>query len=85
MQKSKTRPISDIAIDIMNDWDRPYFGAVPYVEAMQSLNSINDMYGYDSAEEIVLRFLVNAGSWRGPEARRIKKELNDLLKTAGRR
>ena len=53
----------------------------PYQQAMRSLRSIEDRYGLESAYEIVLRFLANATSWRGPDAKRIKAELNALLKS----
>ena len=73
------RPISEIALEISNAWKKPYFGAVPYLEAMRSLSSIDDKYGYDSADSIVLYFLSNASSWRGDAARRIKAELKAML------
>ena len=73
------RPISEIALEISNEWKKPYFGAVPYLEAMRSLTSIDDKYGYDSADSIVLYFLSNASSWRGDAARRIKAELKAML------
>lgn len=75
-----TRLLSDIAFEIKRDWKNVYFGAVPYLHAMMTLNSINDMYGMDSGRSIVAYFLGNASTWRGETARRIKKELNDMLK-----
>lgn len=81
MAKSKTiRPLSTIAYEIRQDWKKVYFGAVPYLDAMQTLNSINDNYMYDSGKSIVAYFLGNAGTWRGEVARRVKKELNAMLK-----
>lgn len=74
------RTLKEISKEIKQDWKNIYFGAVPYLEAMGTLSSINDDYGYDSAESIVRYFLANASTWRGDNARRIKKELNDLLK-----
>ena len=76
----ENRPIFEIAKEIRQDWKRPYFGAVPYLEAMGALNSITDSYGFDSGKSIVLYFLANAGTWRGETARRIKKELKTLAK-----
>jgi hypothetical protein len=73
------RSISDIAYDIRADWKKPYFGAVPYLEAMYGLNSINDNYYYDSGRSIVLYFLSNATTWKGETARRIKVELKKML------
>jgi hypothetical protein len=78
--ENKTRPIYQIAAEIKKDWKNVYFGAVPYLDAMFSLDKITDNYVYDSGQEIVARFLANAGTWRGETARRVKKELNALLK-----
>ena len=47
---------------------------------MCALDRITDVYGYDSAESIVLYFLSNAKTWKGEHARRIKLELKSLLK-----
>lgn len=74
------RPIYKIAEEISADWKKPYFGAVPYISAMRRLSSIDDNYGLDSGRSIVLYFLSNATTWRGETARRIKKELNDIIK-----
>jgi hypothetical protein len=63
------------------NWPKPYFGAVPYLEAMRSLNSLSDNYYDDSAESIVRYFLSNAMTWKGEAARQIKAELNSMLKS----
>lgn len=73
------RPLYTIARDIHKHWTKPYFGAVPYTHAMHKLSTLNDMYGADDARSIVTYFLSNATTWRGADARRIKKELNDML------
>lgn len=82
-----TRPLYTIAQEIAKDWQRPYFGAVPYVRALGELSSINDEYGCDTASSVVACFLSNAATWRGETARRVKKELHEMLKNfyAGRR
>ena len=74
------RTLSTIAYEISKDWKKPYFGAVPYIQAMSTLGDIKQPYGYDSGESIVRYFLSNATSWRGDTARRIKSELKDMLK-----
>lgn len=76
-----TRPIREIAAEIRKDWKKPYFGAVPYLTAMFTLNSIKDNYYYDTGSSIVGYFLANATTWRGETARRVKKELNQMLKS----
>lgn len=75
-----TRSLSVIAKEIRSDWTKPYFGAVPYLQAMGALDSIKDNYGMDSAKSIVLYFLSNAQTWKGEKAREIKKELNAMCK-----
>ena len=75
------RPIRKIAMEIRQDWGaKVNFAAKPYLNAMLSLDSINDMYGADSAHMVVAYFLSNASTWRGPKAKEIKKELNAMLK-----
>ena len=78
----KDLPIYELANVCLRDWKKPYFGAVPYLAAMQTLNSIQDTYRADSAESIVLYFLSNASAWRGQVARDVKAELNRRLKFA---
>ena len=72
------RSISTIAREIRADWQKPYFGAVPYLSAMQSLDSIEDNYYEDSGKSVVLYFLANAQTWKGEKARTIKAELKKL-------
>lgn len=72
------RPLSVIAADIRRNWLNVYFGAVPYLDAMRQLSSIDDDYYADSAKSVVLYFLSNATTWRGEHARRIKSELKAL-------
>lgn len=74
------RSISAIAREIKQDWKKPYFGAVPYLNAMTTIDSIKDNYYLDSGESVVLYFLSNASTWRGANAKRIKAELKDILK-----
>ena len=60
-------------------WKKPYFGAVPYLQAMGTLGGLDDSYGLDDARSIARYFLANAGTWRGEDARRIKGELKAML------
>ena len=77
------RPIHEIAAEIAREWRPVYFGAVPYLQAMRSLGTIADSYGYDDGRSVVLYFLSNARTWKGESARRIKAELNAILKGKG--
>ena len=84
--KTPARPLYVIANEIRKDWKKSVSGtdlnyaARPYLEAMESLNSINDRYFEDSGKSIVAYFLSNASSYRGETAKAIKKELNSMLK-----
>jgi hypothetical protein len=72
------RPLHVIAREIVADWKKPYFGAVPYIRAMETLHSITANYGADDGKSIVLYFLANATTWRGDVARKIKAELKAM-------
>lgn len=77
-----TRSLNTIAREIRSNWTKPYFGAVPYLDAMGSLDTMQDKYYYDDAQSVVLYFLANAATWKGDVARRIKAELKTMLKGA---
>ena len=74
------RPLYEIAAEVRKDWKPVNYAAKPYLEAMGSLNTIQDMYLYDTGSSVVAYFLSNATTWRGEVARHVKKELNDMLK-----
>ena len=74
------RQIHEIAKDIRRAWPKPTFSAVPYLNAMGNLTTVNDSFGFDSAKSIILYFLSNAASFRGEEARVLKQELKELMK-----
>ena len=75
----QNRPLYTIAADIRSDWKKVNYAAVPYLDAMQQLNSIDDNFILDSARSIVRYFLSNARSWHGEKARKIKAELNAMI------
>ena len=74
------RPLYEIASEIRRTWPKVNFAAKPYLAAMATLTSVKDNYGFDSGDSIVRYFLSNATTWRGEDAKRIKAELNGLLK-----
>lgn len=77
---TQKRPIHVIASEIRKDWKKIHFGAQPYLEAMEVINSINDRYYFDTAKSIVIYFLANSTTWKGEKAKEIKKELKKLIK-----
>ena len=74
------RKISEIASEIKMDWKKVNFAARPYLDAMLSIDTIQDKYYFDDARSIITYFLCNASSWRGEKARQIKAELKGMLK-----
>ena len=77
---TNVRPVNVIAQEIVKDWKKVYFGAKPYLLAMLTLNSIEDDYIFETGKTQVIYFLSNAQTWKGEVARRVKKELNAMLK-----
>jgi hypothetical protein len=71
--------ISTIAREISRDWKNVNYAAKPYLEAMRSLDSVNDSYGYDSAKSIVSYFLCNASGYRGDTAKAHKAALKAIV------
>ena len=69
-----------VAFAVLGLWDGLHNGAKPYLVAMLQLTSITDKYMFDGADDIVRYFLSNASTWKGETARRVKKELNEMLK-----
>jgi hypothetical protein len=89
VEKVAPRPLSVIAAEIAADWRPVWFGAVPYLRAMLTLDSTDELlrttyYGADRADEIVLRFIGNSRTWKGDTARRIKAELRARLAAESR-
>lgn len=75
MPEKTIRNLSEIAMEIKRDWPKPYFGAIPYLDAMLSLDSVAQNFYEDSGATVVNYFLANAQTWRGENAKRIKAEL----------
>lgn len=82
-KNANTREVPDkiykIAEIIRNDWKNIYFGAIPYLDAMGSIEDIHGDYYEDSAKTIVSYFLANAQAWRGDTARVVKAKLKALI------
>ena len=75
------RPLYEIGREIKRIWGaKVYFGAVPYLDALCTLQDKNSEYGCDSAESIVNYFLGNASTFRGDDAKRLKLELRNAIK-----
>ena len=73
------RTIKEITKEIRQDWRNISPAAAPYLEAMDTLETMDQEYGAERADGIVLYFLSNAQGWRGETAKRIKKELHQMI------
>lgn len=88
---STLRPLSQIARDIRHAWvdksgnPHVHYSARPYLDALSSLSSITDSFFEDSGRSIVLYFLANASTFRGPAARSLKDELKAHVRSTGYR
>ncbi len=80
----KDKTFAELAAVIKADWKKPYFGAVPYLEALSELDTVdpNAPYYCEDAKTQVIYFLANANGWRGEVARAVKLELNRRYKNA---
>jgi hypothetical protein len=79
MGKAK-RSIREIAVEIAQSWgEKVNYGARPYLDAMLEDNG-SGMYYDDPMDGVIARFLSNASTWRGDDARRIKAELKAVIK-----
>ena len=73
------RKINVIAREIESDWKNVNYAARPYLDAMYTLETVDDMFIADTAQSVIGYFLANARSWTGETARRVKKELNKMI------
>ena len=74
------RKIYEVARDITKAWPKVNFAALPYLRAMLQLSSPTDMYVVEDARSVVLYFLANASGFRGPQAKALKAELQEIIK-----
>ncbi len=77
---SKMRTLPEIVAEIKADWKNVHYSALPYLRAMSDLNSVGESYGADDGRAVVCYFLANSSQWKGETARRVKKELNLMVK-----
>ena len=70
-----------MARDIKSTWLNVYFGAVPYLEALLTLDTTDPeaLYGVETAGDITRYFLANAQTFRGADAKQLKAELKSML------
>jgi hypothetical protein len=74
------RELREIAAEIQADWQViNNAGAREALDCMNNMGAITDRFGADSnGYQVVGVFLNNSIGWRGPVARRVKKELRQM-------
>jgi hypothetical protein len=78
----------ELATEIYKAWQKIFFGANPYLEAMATMHE-KDPYKanhprYGTGQSIVHYFLANAKTFRGHKAKAIKAELTKRLEKEGK-
>lgn len=81
MRDLSSMSLAEVAGVVADDWRPVWFGAVPYLQAMATLDSVDDSYGYDSGRSVVTYFLSNARTWKGDTARAVKAELKRRVRS----
>ena len=77
------RLVSDVAADIRKAWPKVNYAAKAYLEAMETMSTMDKPYYEDSAQSVILYFLSNASTFRGEDAKRLKAELKELVASRG--
>lgn len=75
------RPLWQIATEIEHTWGRVSRKARPHLNALHRMYDTTEMYYGDSAKGIIRYFLAASQDWKGPDALRIKAELQTLIDT----
>jgi hypothetical protein len=78
VDKLEGKSLNELAYIIIEDWRPVNYAAKPYLEAMTSLDSIQDNFGADTGYSVVAYFLSNANTWKGDVARTIKEKIKSL-------
>ena len=74
------RDLSTIARDVRKHWKRIPYSARPYVDALASIRTVQDIYINESSASVVRGFLDNAATWRGEDAKRVKAEVRAMVR-----
>ncbi|MEO5348895.1 MAG: hypothetical protein H7836_04540 [Magnetococcus sp. YQC-3] len=69
----QNKSINQLGAIVAKEWVKPYFGAVPYIKALQQIN--DGKYLFEDEKTIVIYFLSNARTWKGDIAKEVKQEL----------
>ena len=80
IERASLGQLAEMIQDDLDDQGKKlFYGAVPYIDALSTMNSMDDRYGVESAQSIVAYTLSNLSTYRGAKARAIKAELKKRL------
>ena len=78
-----TRPVFEIAREIKQVWQKPNFAAVPYLNAMHSINGIEDKYYFDTGlDDFRYRIIAIAADIEKSDLDVSRKQYRDLIDNA---
>jgi hypothetical protein len=72
------RRLHEIAEESVLNWPELYLDAVPSIHAMRRIEKTTDRCGMGDGEGLVRYCRVNARTWRGEVAKRVKAELREI-------
>lgn len=61
-------------------WRQKFCYAVPYLEALGNLDSVNENYGWDNGRTLVNYLLANLNTYKGEKAKEFKSLLKEMVK-----
>jgi hypothetical protein len=76
------RPLHEVAAEIEQDWTALHGAAQPYINAMKESYLATSRHRLERGSDMIQGFLMNAQTWRGETARRVKTELKAILKNS---
>jgi len=74
------RPLFLVAEEIEKDWIDITEDCKYYIECMKELKRINNRQGFDSGKTFVVYFLAECILWHTSNSRKLKKELEEMIK-----
>lgn len=70
----------EIVRTIRADWRNPYFGAVPYLDALEGLTTWDCTVEFESARALAPYLLNNLKTYKGETARFVKAQLKEVAR-----
>jgi hypothetical protein len=77
----RDRPLKEIAQEVRGDWKHVSVEAESLLGAMEQADPVTDRFRGDSGIEILAKFRWAARTWHGPVAQKIKREIDEILRS----